>query len=421
MVLFTLRQMIALFVMSMLFLFEYFSLNILNVLEPHIANEFNCSSSKIGWLGSSYFYAMVILLIPAGYIVDKYPLKKIVIFAALAGALGTFLLSISETYTHLIISRFIVGSCLGPFALISCIKYISQAVSRKMRGIYINLIFFTGIFGGALSQNIFGKLVYRLGWRESLTIVSLVGICIAMLLFLLIKDCACQFERRSIFTNDIKDFIAKSDIYVNVRVGAIAAILNMPLFIFGSLFGITFLEQVYGLTGSPATSITAKLFWGMLLGCAISSLLEYKFYKISILLLGLIISIITLTFLIFMEATQQSILNCLFAVIGISAGLHVVSFTLIEEVSCSTNVGLSEGFHSTIIFFGGAVIQPIFGKILDASNFYQIKSGIGVKVHMPYQVGLALLILLLLLGTYLCRGLVSIKRILHPDPSANTA
>ena len=417
---------IALLGISTLFLFEYFSLNLLNVIEPAIADEFNCSNLELGWLGSIYFYAMMFLLIPAGYIIDKYNVNKVIVLCALAGTVGTFLLAVSASYIHLIISRAMVGICLGPFALIASIKFISKLVKRDDTGIFISAILFIGIFGGALSQDAFGLIVNGTGWRKALIIVSAIsgGISVVLALTVIVygqKHEKIIFNNKSFF-NELKSFLNKKNIGISFKLGIMASVLNLPLFILGSIFGVAYLEQCYGISAIIAANITSYLFWGMLIGCIIFGMLSYRGYKENTLLfIGGLLAIVALSLLILLSISNEVILKLIFFVIGISAGSHVLSYSLINQINDYKSLGLAEGFHSALIFLGGALIQPIFGKILDATQGYMFNhnSDLIANNKLSYKFGFILLLLLLFVGLYYFRIPANKKGLALTDAAPN--
>jgi len=403
---FKLRKLIALFGISLLFFFEYFSLNLLNVIEPSIKTEFNFTHTEIGWLGSVYFYAMVILLIPAGYILDKFKLKNVIIISTVGGTIGTFLLSISQNYFHLILSRMMVGIFLGPFALISCIKFISKLADRKEISLFISIILTIGIFGGTLSQNGLGFLVEHYGWRRALLIVSLLGLCISIIITLTVnlykKNLLEKAYSNDSFLTMFMFFFKNTNIDKNIKLGVMASVLNLPLFILGSLFGITFLEKCYGLPIIEASSITTQLFYGMLIGCILFGLFSSIIKEESLLCFGGIVLLFSLVVLILLPNLSKTFLKLIFFAIGIGAGSNALSYTLVEKLSSYHNLGFAEGFHSTIIFFTGALIQIIFGLLLDLFNSCTIEENIQSSLNskIPFDFGFILLIALIVMGIY---------------------
>lgn len=406
------HEIVTLFVISTLFLSEYFSLNLLNVIEPFILNEFDCTHTDAGWLGSVYFYTMVIFLIPAGYIIDKYDVRKILILSALGGALGTFCLSLSNNYVHLILSRIMVGGFLGAFALNSCIKFISKFFIANKLSSSINILLFTGIFGGVLSQERFGALVTTLGWRKALTIIGGIGIGISVLLMITVsqyKDTEKQSipsKKNGSFFKLFISFIRKPGIGINFRLGTMTSILNLPLFVLGSLFGITFLRECYGLSTVDAANVTTYLFWGMLSGCILFFILtQLDFKENNLLVTGHIIVLLALILLLFPQR-DMFILKIIFYLIGIGAGSSTLSYSLIVKLN-QHHVGIAEGLHSTLIFLGGALIQPIFGKILDLSHFLisHQNSTLSFNSNISFYFGFMLLICLMLFGLYCAKPL----------------
>ena len=81
-------------VTSLLFFFEFGLSSIFNALQPHIALALSLSSTALGFISSVFFYVEVILLIPAGLLLDRYSPKKIILIMLLVSILGVVLTAV---------------------------------------------------------------------------------------------------------------------------------------------------------------------------------------------------------------------------------------------------------------------------------------------------------------------------------------
>ena len=81
-------------VTSLLFFFEFGLSSIFNALQPHIALALSLSPTVLGFISSVFFYIEVILLIPAGLLLDRYSPKKIILIMLLVSILGVVLTAV---------------------------------------------------------------------------------------------------------------------------------------------------------------------------------------------------------------------------------------------------------------------------------------------------------------------------------------
>src|ERR1700689_5696397 len=91
------------FVMSLL-------TNILGPIVPDIINSFKVSLAAAAFLPFSFFIAYGVLSIPAGFLVERFGEKPVMIVAFLVGTAGSLSFAMHPTYKVAVISLFIMGS-----------------------------------------------------------------------------------------------------------------------------------------------------------------------------------------------------------------------------------------------------------------------------------------------------------------------
>ena len=91
------------FVMSLL-------TNILGPLVPDIISSFKVSLSAAALLPFSFFIAYGVMSIPAGFLVERFGEKPVMIVAFLAGTVGSLSFAFHPTYQVAVVSLFVMGS-----------------------------------------------------------------------------------------------------------------------------------------------------------------------------------------------------------------------------------------------------------------------------------------------------------------------
>src|SRR5207245_6266977 len=91
------------FVMSLL-------TNILGPIVPDIISSFHVSLTAAGFLAFSFFIAYGVMSIPAGFLVERFTEKPIMILAFLVGALGSLSFALFPQYRVAIVSLFVIGA-----------------------------------------------------------------------------------------------------------------------------------------------------------------------------------------------------------------------------------------------------------------------------------------------------------------------
>src|SRR5712692_7966831 len=84
--------------------------NILGPIVPDIINSFHVSLTAAGFLAFAFFIAYGVMSIPAGFLVERFTEKPVMILAFLVGALGSLSFALFPQYRVAIVSLFVMGA-----------------------------------------------------------------------------------------------------------------------------------------------------------------------------------------------------------------------------------------------------------------------------------------------------------------------
>lgn len=147
------------FVMSLL-------TNILGPIVPDIISSFHVSLAAAAFLPFSFFIAYGVMSIPAGFLVERFGEKPVMISAFLAGTIGSLTFAFHPTYEVAVISLFIMGS--GMATLQTAINPLLRVAGGEEHFAF-NSAFAQLIFGSAsfLSPYMYSYLVLNLEKSQS--------------------------------------------------------------------------------------------------------------------------------------------------------------------------------------------------------------------------------------------------------------
>jgi len=147
------------FVMSLL-------TNILNALVPDIITSFKVSLEAAAFLPFSFFIAYGVMSIPAGFLVERFGEKPVMIAAFLAGTIGSLSFAFHPSYRVAVVSLFVMGS--GMATLQTAINPLLRVAGGEEHFAF-NSAFAQLIFGSAsfLSPYLYSYLVLNLGQPSS--------------------------------------------------------------------------------------------------------------------------------------------------------------------------------------------------------------------------------------------------------------
>src|ERR1700722_5361192 len=83
--------------------------NILGPIVPDIISNFSIELGAAGFLVFAFFIAYGVMSIPAGFLVERYSEKPVMIWAFLGAALGSIGFALHPTYKVAFVSLFVIG------------------------------------------------------------------------------------------------------------------------------------------------------------------------------------------------------------------------------------------------------------------------------------------------------------------------
>jgi fucose permease len=83
--------------------------NMLGPLIPEIIDDFNLSLTLAGFLPFSFFIAYGIMSIPAGFLIEKFREKTVLIIAFSMGFIGALMFATNTGFSYALISLFLMG------------------------------------------------------------------------------------------------------------------------------------------------------------------------------------------------------------------------------------------------------------------------------------------------------------------------
>ena len=145
-----------------------FLTNILGPIVPDIISSFGVSLTAAALLPFSFFIAYGVMSIPAGFWVERYSEKPVMVAAFLVGTLGSLSFALLPAYSVAIISLFLMGA--GMATLQVAINPLLRVAGGEEHFAF-NSAFAQLIFGSAsfVSPRVYSYLVENLGNRSKVS------------------------------------------------------------------------------------------------------------------------------------------------------------------------------------------------------------------------------------------------------------
>jgi fucose permease len=360
------------FVMSLL-------TNILGPIVPDIITSFKVTLAAAAFLPFSFFIAYGVMSVPAGFLVERFGEKPVMIAAFLAGTTGSLSFAVHPSYRVAVVSLFVMGS--GMATLQTAINPLLR-VSGGEEHFAFNSAFAQLIFGIAsfISPYIYSYLVLNLGRSthqsplldfvaritpHDLPWASMYWI---FAVFTLLMVPVLLFSRFPRVERTADESAGSWEMYGSLfRKPMVWAFFGCVFAYVGSEQGTAdwiskFLSSYHGFDPHTTGATAVSWFWGLLTaGCFIGMGL-LKIFDSRYVLIGTCVgALLCLTAALFGPANLSVIA---FPAIGLFASVMWPILVSLALNSVSEHHGSFAGILSTGIM-GGAVVPLIIGRIGD--------------------------------------------------------
>lgn len=375
-----------------LFFFYQFGLNnILMVLAQPISHTFNLTPSALGWLGSLYFWGDIFFLLPAGWLLDHYSTRKVVLTVmGLSIVLVLFSALLPNIYIFSV-TRILEGAC-GSFGLIGALKLNNFYVARNKMAVMSGIVNTLGMLGSFIMVLPLSIVIKFFNWQIALTLVALYGLLILLVLF-------CSTHKKPDYCNEPFELVAFNKIFKfflqpQILFNALyVCLVNLPIYILAALWGVPMLTHVLHVPQSVAALVTSFLFVGNMIGGPVFGYVSDRFKKRKIYLyLGVLLGMFIFLLL---SLGLIHIINAaiLFLLIGFTTSSQILAFAVVLDQYPKHLSGSVTAVVAMLSALGGALGQPLFGMLL---SWFENK---GLAVNAAYlKINYLFIVALILAG-----------------------
>mgnify|MGYP005620778443 CR=1 FL=1 len=372
-----------------------------NVVADLLTAEFDLTGAALGNLAAAYTYMYVIMQIPGGVLVDKLGSRRIALLTGLAMTAGSILIGLAPTAGFVFIGRMLIGFG-GSVVLINIFKFqagwFRSSEFATMSG--LALLFSTG--GALLAAAPLALAVSAVGWRASFIYFGIFTVPVALACLLAIRN-----NPREKFGSAAAMLRVETppDEPTVVNTAVVAEILSnrrlwLPFLVnfgtyggfivFAGTWGVSYLVHSYGLSIEQASGFMTVAYLGYMAGAPLAGYLSDRFESRripAIIMIGLVVF-----FWLVLAAwpgglLPRWLLYILCAVIGFGGAATVLSFPMARAVSRPGYTGLVTAAVNSGVFLGMAILQPLFGYILDRGWTGMIVDGARIYPVAAYRLG----------------------------------
>jgi MFS family permease len=137
--------------------------------------DFQTDAAGIAMLASSYFWGYTLMQIPAGLLVDRYGVKRVVLCSMAASSLGSAAFALSPNLLDVFAARLVVA-CGDALVFTALLKLVAQSFADERFGVMSGISQVSGYVGGVIATTPLAAAVTGFGWRACFLFIACVGL-----------------------------------------------------------------------------------------------------------------------------------------------------------------------------------------------------------------------------------------------------
>lgn len=350
-----------------------------SVMSADLMRDLNLGAFGLGMMSGIYFYTYTAMQIPSGLLFDRYSPRVIITFSIVICTLGTLLFALAHDIYLGSIARLLMGSG-SAFAFVAVLVVTADLFKSRYFATMTGITQMLAAFGAMTGQMPISALLQQIGWRNTLFVLAVIGLLLAIVVWNLLK-----YERNQIAFNqnnstkyNLKLILRQSQTWY---IALYACLLWAPMSSFGSLWGVPFLMSVHHLGQTQAAFLCSLMWLGLALASPVLGMIATGFNnKIYPLAISALIGAISFG-LILQYAFSPLILGCLLFLAGAACSGQALSFAVVKENNTDAVKATAIAFNNMAVVISGALFQPLIGKLIESGDLHsysidQFKKGL---------------------------------------------
>ncbi len=376
-----------------------------NVAADLLTAEFALTGVSLGNLAAAYTYMYVIMQLPGGVLVDRLGPRRIAFITGLSMALGALLIGFSTGPSMVFLGRMLIGFG-GSVVLINIFKFQIAWYRPTAFATMSGLALLVSGSGALLGATPLALSIGLIGWRSSFVLVGLLTVPIALFSRAILRDRPTPAERRLILGEEISEVTDSAE--NSGKVSSVSTLLTVignrriwPLFlinfglyggfiVFSGTWGISYLVHVYAISVQEASVFMVLAYLGYMLSAPVAGWSSDRLCSRKKPAMALIILCVLFWLLLTVWPSGKPPLELFYPLsllLGAGTAANILTFPMALEVSAKGYTGAVTAVVNLGVFLGLAILQPLFGYVLDLGWEGLLVDGVRIYSLQAYRIG----------------------------------
>jgi MFS family permease len=325
-------------------------------------------TAAFGNFAGTFLYGTVIFLIPIGVLLDKVPVKKLILAMIALVVVCVFGLTFTTNVYVAMVLRFVAGvahcvAFMAPFRLAP--RWFPSRQLALVAGLLVTF----AVFGGWVSGTPMLALITALGGKTTMLINGTLGLAIFAAAAAFLKDFPEGHQAETAAAESLslwEGLKLAAQNKQNWLAGLYIGLLNLSVLLLGAVWGTTYLKFANpDLSEATFTGIVGMIFIGTMIGSPICGWLSDRLKsRKKAMLGGSVLSLAVMLAIMFPPSTSAGLFYALFLLLGILTAAQSIGYPVIAESNEDKVLGTANGLGAVVLMGIGAVGQPLFGQLV---------------------------------------------------------
>lgn len=370
-----------------------------SVMIPQLMKTYQIDVIKIGVLTSSFFYTYIIMQIPAGMLVDLWGPRRILKVGFLFCSIVIGWFAYSHAFWEGQTSRILMGFFTAP-AIVCAFCLGARWFKPALFTLIVSLTEFLALSGGVIGEGGLAKAVVTFGWRETMTVVAVIGLLLTFISLFIIHDFPKHDQplHNGVSFREVCKKTWKSTLKVlaikKLWINGIYGGLVFGVFpAFAALWGVPYFAKRYAISIDSSAMLASTVFLGACFGTlTLGWISVYSTRRRPIMIWGSLIAFFLSIAMIYTPYIPLEAMFGLMFVFGFFSSSYALSFALADTCVPHSTKGVAMGFTNMLcIAFGAPIYQPLIGFLLKWSCSCEPINKINIYARNDYAVALSVL------------------------------
>ena len=356
-------------------LLNYLDRSTLSIANTEIIAFLKITPTEMGFLLSAFMWPYALASLPAGYLVDKYNVHKIMFISIVIWSSACILSGFAVGFYSLLFTRLLLGAAEAPFFIIAT-KIIQQHFPAKKRGLMSSIVNLGPRVATVTAPVLIVAMMILTGWRGMFIILGIIGIVMAGVWLVINRKFTKISKHKKIIEKHKSIKLGKAFANKNVRLLCLGNLsssyaywlfLTWLPFYFITEKNLNLSEMGMATSASFVLSLISVMLGGMLSDRLIRKKVSSTKARLFPIILGCIIASISM--LIIPMIDNIYIIITLISISIFALGLRISpTWALVADMSSKNSVGTIGGIQNFANFVGGGLAPLVTGIILGMTN-----------------------------------------------------